>query len=282
MGRRIMNVFREAVLLLILFMHGTWGQAAYWIVEYDGEPQDYQVIREGRELDVESQLLLEENDQVKVITNAKQLIVENDDDGSRVVLTSADKHMVVPAAEEPPGVIVNMINLIKDWVGSTKNNAIETRTMASRGDGIVLLLGVSDIENKLFSDTDHIAVFWEGGRPPYTLLLLDEDENRLWSANDISAKHTVVEYDKLLPGRYGIEVKGESSTSYISLLVVDEDKAPDEYREIMSSTVPVSVKRKAAVVSLAQQEDWVFQALQLTLEDNMVEMRDLILKNIKP
>ena len=93
---------------------------------------------------------------------------------------------------------------------------------------------------------------------------MDEGNNVIAAKSNIKENSITLTDLDLPTGDYGLEVWGESSSSYVEFSVVSEEKLPALYINILNSHVPVKIKRNYSVLVLASYPEWVFQSLQLS------------------
>lgn len=272
--------FLLALLLGVFVPQIVW--AAFWVDDFTGESDEYHLVRQGKELTIGAQMLLRTGDQLRVLSETGEIHLEQDDPGSNrlFVLTQKNGVFKVPESNTPPGVIENMIALGEKWLNKAPEEKRTTRSLTSRGGEPVLISGASDLKNYLFTGSDALTVYWSGGEPPYRVRLLDEDDNVIIEQNGIQDNFITLKNITLSAGNYGLEVFGDSSSSYIALTVVESDQAPALYHKILASHAPEKVKQRYATFVLASEPRWLFQALQQSGEYSLCDFKQNILHGI--
>ncbi|PXX14301.1 hypothetical protein C8R27_11634 [Nitrosomonas ureae] len=269
------------VLLVSIFIPQTlW--AAFWIDDFTGEPGEYRLVRQGNELTIEAQMLLRTGDELRVLSETGEIQLEqNDPDNNKqFILTQKNGVFRVPESSTPPDIIENMIALGEKWFEKVSEEKKSTRSLTSRGGAPVLILGASDHKNYLIAGLDALTVYWSGGEPPYRVRLLDKNDNIITEQNGIQHNYITLTDIILSTGDYGLEVLGDSSSSYIALTVVQSDQAPALYHKIHASQVPEKVKQRYAMLALASEPKWLFQSLQWAHRYGLRDFRQGILMGI--
>lgn len=271
-----------ALLLSIFIPQTLW--AAFWIDDFTGEPEEYRLVRQGSELTIEAQMLLRTGDELRVLSETGEIHLEqNDPDNNKqLVLTQKNGSFRVPESSVPPDVIQNMITLGEKWFEKVSEEKKSTRSLTSRGGAPVLISGASDFKNYLFAGLDSLTVDWSGGEPPYRVRLLDKNDNIITEQNGIQHNYIKLTDIKLSTGDYGLEVLGDSSSSYIALTVVEADQASALYHKIYASHVPEKVKHRYATLALASEPRWLFQSLQWAQRYGLRDFRQGILVGLVP
>ena len=145
-----------------------------------------------------------------------------------------------------------------------------------------MILGASDLKNYLIVGFDSLLIHWSGGESPYRIRLLDDDDNIVIEKNNIQQNNITLTNLVLPMGHYGLEVLGNSSSSYIALAIVEADKVPPIYNKIIASQASAKVKQRYAAMALAGQSQWRFQALQLAERYGLTNLKQNILNGMVP
>ena len=270
--------------LLLCFVVSQPALAVFWIEEFTGEQEEYRLIRQSKEWKVEAGMVLETGDELSVLSDTGELQILQDDHEHENLfpLTRKDGSFKVPKPEAPSGEIRNMLALGKRLMTQTPEEKTATRSMKARGDGPVLILGASDLKNCLIAGFDSLLIHWSGGEPPYRIRLFDEDDNIIVEKNNIQ-QNNITLTDMTFPvGNYGLEVLGNSSSSYIALAVVDPDRAPPLYNKMIASQASVKVKQRYAALMLATRPQWLFQTLQMAERYGLPNLKQNILNGFAP
>lgn len=270
--------------LLLCFVISQPAWAVFWIEDFTGKQEEYRLIRQSKDWKVEAGMVLETGDELSVLSDTGELQILQDDHEHENLfpLTRKDGSFKVPKPEALSGEIRNMLALGKRLMTQTPEEKTPTRSMKARGDGPVLILGASDLKNYLIAGFDSLLIHWSGGELPYRIRLLDEDDNIIIEKNNIQ-QNNITLTDMTLPiGNYGLEVLGNSSSSYIALEVVDPDKTPPLYNKIIASQASVKVKQRYAAMVLASQSQWLFQTLQLAECHGLLNLKQSILNGVVP
>ncbi len=280
--KRSLIQFLLALLLGVFIPQIVW--SAFWVDGFTGESDEYRLVRQGAELTIEAQMLLRTGDELRVLSETGKIHLEQDDPGSNKLFTLTQKSGVfrVPESSTPPGVIKNMIALGEKWLNKASEEKRTTRSLTSRGGEPVLISGASDLKNHLFTGLDSLTVYWSGGGPPYRVQLLNENENIVIEKSGIQNNHITFKDITLSVGNYGVEVFGDSSSSYIALTIVESDQAPALYHKIFASHVPDKVKQRYAMLVLASEPRWLFQALQWAEQYGLRDFKQGILNDQWP
>ncbi|SEP70199.1 hypothetical protein [Nitrosomonas ureae] len=270
------------LLVSVLIPQTLW--AAFWIDDFTGEPEEYRLVRQGNELTIEAQMLLRTGDELRVLSETGEIQLEqNDPDNNKqFILTQKNGVFRVPESSTPPDIIENMIALGEKWFEKVSEEKKSTRSLTSRGGAPVLILGASDHKNYLIAGLDALTVYWSGGEPPYRVRLLDKNDNIITEQNGIQHNYITLTDITLSTGEYGLEVLGDSSSSYIALTVVQSDQAPALYHKIHTSHVPEKVKHRYATLALASEPKWLLQSLQWAQRYGLQDFRQDILMGHVP
>ena len=261
---------------LLFFPSLSWG--AYWIVEMEtfGTPDEYRLTREGKQVEVEKLMVLKTGDKLEVNHKDGRLVLDLEDN-SRTILTNQNSPFTVPKAQDPHGIIKNLIDRIfSKWKHGTKSIVAKTRGPTP------VLLGTSDVENFIFPETNVLVAHWRGGRSPFQIQLLDASYGVVAENTDIHAYSAQLTDLSLAPGEYGLVVKGWKSSTYTAIKVVKPEEKPQILMEIVESRSPDKVKDSFSVLALSSRQEWLFQALQLAEKNNLQDLKQDILNGNVP
>lgn len=270
--------------LLLCFVISQPAWALFWIEAFTGEQEEYRLIRQNKELQVETGMVLETGDELSVLSDTGELQVLQDDHEHENLFSFTRQNGLfkVPGPTAPSSEIRNTLALGKRLMMQPPEEKMSAKSMKARGDRPVLILGASDLKNYLIAGFDSLLIHWSGGEPPYRIRLLDDDDNIVIEKNNIQQNHITVTDLALPRGHYGLEVLGNSSSSYIALAVVEPDKAPPIYNKIIASQASAKVKERYAAMALAGQSQWLFQTLQLAERYGLSNLKQNILNGMVP
>jgi len=118
--------------------------------------EEYHMIRQGKEVKVEVQMLLKTGDELSVLSKTGMLHLLQDD-GEREtmhILTKQNLLFKVPESSAPSGLIHNMIALGKQWFENASKENTLPRTLAPRS---LTLRGAEPV--LLFGEPDQLSLY---------------------------------------------------------------------------------------------------------------------------
>lgn len=256
--------------------------AALWLDGYTGREEEYRLIRQNKELRVEEGAALEAGDELSVLSEIGELRIlkENQEYGELILLTHKNGVFKVPESEALSSELRNLLKKIKKIIEEFFKSQAHLVSTGSRGSAPILVQGASsELKNHLLAELDFLQIQWEGGEPPYRVRLLDEHGNTIFEKKDIQLTNISLANVVLNVGCYKLEVLDNSSSSNITLAVVDSKEIPLLYNEIQGSSMPIKIKMRYIVMVLASQSQWLFQALQLAERYGMTDLKQNILNH---
>lgn len=276
-----MTLFLASFLTGVL-LFSPLANAAYWIGNYTGDPREFSLTRDNQSLEIQAETLLNTGDKITVLSATGVMRLTNDDDDSEIVLDKDNASYVVPQSKEPPTLIKNLYSLVSEWLSQATSEKVQAKSLSTRGDEPVLLLGASDWKNLIPANSGELIVYWSGGKVPFQVRLTDSDDKVIMLKSDIEDNHVTLGGLELVAGEYLLKVLGKSSSSIIQLDVVKKTAMPSLYTDIIKSRAPQRIKNKFSVLALANKPDWIFHSLQLANEYGLLGIKERILHRDVP
>lgn len=279
MSRRIPSLFM--LLFCLLIPQTTW--ATWWLEAYDGKPEDFRLIRDGKAFAVINGTVLKPGDTINILSADGKLVLKDDFDNKAKTITKRDGTFTIPPQHPRPGPLGNVFALIDEKICIFFNYKTTKSELSSRSKGLpVLILGASSAKNYLLAGTDTLTVHWIDGEPPYRVQLLDDEDNVIAKKTGIQDTHATFTDANLPTGEYTLKVSGKVSSYFIHLTAVEAKNAPDLYHTIMASDMPDLFKKRYAATVLGSKPEWKLQALLLAEQTGWHAFRDRILDGKTP
>lgn len=240
------------------------------IVDFDGKPEHYQVLRDGHPLPIQKPLDLVDGDEITVLQDARRIfLVLYNGDGLLVELTKPKGRFVVQAGQLP-NVSVNIMRWLWGWLATAhEEHEASTVSMHVRGAGGNALLSLpllSEWAGHLVAGTRPLALAWQGGQAPYRVRVRQADAVVPVLAMDLVPESRVRTAPIVLqPGTYVVEIQ-DSKGSQIGgrVEVLPDSQAPTEPEELAQTRLSDPMHDTLVAMWLASLDDgaWAFEAYQ--------------------
>jgi hypothetical protein len=239
-----------------------------WIESFEGEAEQYQILRDGQRVPVEIFTILLEGDQVVVMSPAGRIRLALGD-GSLVeeVRSGSGGYIVRPA--HAPTLPINMMRWAGRWFTSwhrSQQNGIVPVYVRKGSSSPILLPPLRDIPDRLQAGVRPLFLAWHGGHAPYRVSLVRAGVNGfILSVDNVRELRLRSEPLSLSPGSHILTVEDANGRqARAKLLVVSNDELPAAPDELTRSGLAPAARVTLFAAWLASREDqrWVFEAYQ--------------------
>jgi hypothetical protein len=251
------------------------GQAATWIEDYVGQPEDYRLQRKGESVPVAIYVELMPRDKIEVLKQDGVLHLKRDDGTGEDV--THGKGYEVPACGKPPGVFSNLLK----WAGKSLtgfraegvDKAVVQLRVKGPGKAPPITFELAPGNNaRLTAGTRRLHLAWCGGLRPFRLRLLAAEGNDVMPDQqdiylpDTSPWRFTTPAVRLTTGQYRLEISDGQWTAMIGVEVVPESELPPRPAEL--ELIPDDEMRETIyALWLATQGDaWMLEAYQRAVE----------------
>jgi hypothetical protein len=242
------------------------GTAVGWIESFDGTPEQYRLVRSGKEMPVSMFLPIHHGDDIAVLQGGRRIRLILD--GGRVVeeLTQSNSRYVVRESRRVPTLPDNLINWAGSWFTKWHQERLTTVSVHVRSDKNISIPLLADRRQLLVVSDRALAIAWKGGAPPFTVRVgLDVSTRGAFvSAEGLSGRRVLLPDVALAPGRYSVRIAdshGSEATAPFS--VVARERLPSEPESIRFAAPDVTRQTLlAAWLTTVESGEWVFQGYQ--------------------
>jgi hypothetical protein len=274
-----MNImFKNIVLTLLLGLsvtvNATSSAVVGWIDDFEGEPNNYSLIRGSQPLPVEFFTPLQNGDKVRAL-HAQHRIILKFGDKTRVEVTQKNSPHIVKAIGKVPSKFDHLLT----WVGESitswyrKEKEVEERISThTKGDAYsdvlpdIKLLTVpkrSDKKMQVTVGMKPLYLAWAGGTPPYNLEI-KRHKKTLVSLKGLSTRRIHSLKCLLLQrGDYRVILRDakQKQLAYTFTVVANKPPYPPE---LQNANLPDLTRLTLQAAWLAAQEKgiWAFEAYQ--------------------
>jgi hypothetical protein len=251
-------------LTAIVLMSALPASAEIWVKDFNGQPEQYKLLRNGKNFGIQYYLVLKKGDQIWV-DKGQKLNLESDD-GQIIVIKSSNSPYLVQDEGKAPGVLTNLVS----WAGEWFNAKVEDGTaqpvvsLVTRAEITPIVLSLASAQPvKLMADTRPLHFVWEGGDPPYRVQLLSRD-NKMVVLNQDGIKEP--RYDSpsvfLNPGAYQLKINDQGRNVEVNLEVVANQDLPKPPSELSTEKNDSARETLYSLWLAAQGKQWVLEAYQ--------------------
>lgn len=256
-----MNPVLVWTLMLLVLTMPLPARAAVWIRDFQGEPTEYRLERNGQPLPVQYYQTLQPGDRLWVETH--RVLRLEFDDGSVVAVKPADSPYTVQDTGAAPGVLANLIAWAGDWL---QTHAETTASLVTRSDGATIALPLIPAPPaRLEAGTRALSLAWSGGKPPFHVSL-ERQADKIVALNEPGV--TLERFSSppldLIPGLYELTIlDGRGAKTVASIEVVTAAELPAAPGELAAAAGADSLKATVHALWLAAQgESWLLEAYQ--------------------
>lgn len=255
-----------AVVAQVLGPPAAAGLVAGWIDGFEGDAEQYLVLRGGQRVAVEIFTPLLEGDAIAVKSAAGLLRVAVGDGGSVTEVRSAPAPYIVGPARVPT-LPTNLMRWAASWFTpwnrARQNPVVEVYVRSGRP---ILLPPFDGTPGRLQAGTRPLFVAWKGGKPPYRVTLgRDGADALLVSLTGLSEPRVRTHNVVLASGTYVLVVEGaEGGQDRARVIVVPPGQVPVAPDELVRSEIAPAVRSTLFAAWLASRDDgvWVYEAYQ--------------------
>jgi hypothetical protein len=259
-----MDMRMQKCLTAIVLMAALPAGAEIWVKDFNGQPDQYVLQRNGKNLGIRHYLVLKKGDQIRV-EKGQELNLESDD-GQIVVVKSSNSPYLVQDEGKAPGVLTNLVS----WAGEWLNAKVEDGTaqpvvsLVTRAEITPIIMPLVQVQpTKLMADTRSLHFIWEGGDPPYRVQLMSQD-NKTMVLDQDGLKEP--RYDSpsvtLNPGSYRLKVNDHDRNIEVELEVVANQDLPKPPSELSAGIDDSAKETLYALWLSAYGKQWMLEAYQ--------------------
>lgn len=280
------SFFAPLLSVLFLFPPHQNANAADWIDQIIGNSQSVVVSRKGNFIKAEEMLRLQPGDIVKVQDDKVTVRILL---GSGAVknITKAQSPYTVSGKQGGSSFLNNLVGEVKKMLVASSDQT-EPVEFISRGMGKKLsILAVGDEENLVLAGSKNLSINWQGGKAPYSLELIDVDNDKsVLTKSGISDHQLVVDGAKvgesgLAAGEYEVALESLGVTpptsQEIGLSIVDKDQLPENAQKLLELKLDERVEARLMVNLLHKLPKWRFYAYNLAVSHGLEKEQKLLL-----
>ena len=275
--------FLSALLTVVFFFNAPQGVlAAVWVEQISGDAKAIVIVRKGDFLKAKEMMRLQPGDVVKVLDGKASVRILL---GSGVVksVNKAKSPYKVAGKEGGSSFLSNLVGEVKQMLVASSEQT-EAVAMMTRGRTKQLkVLGAGAEENLILAGSPSLTLVWHGGKAPYNISLLNEDDDKpLVFKTGLSELKMVLETGKigeagLESGEYQIlvEEKGSkpSTSLEVGLLLVERDELPDNAQKLLELALDKRVEARLLINLLHKQPEWRLFAYSLAVHHGLEKER---------
>lgn len=234
---------------------------------FDGGPEDYRVLREGRLISVDLFLELFDGDEVSVLHDSHRIRLDLYYGDGRLVEWGKRQGPLVVRAGAVPTVGMNFRRWAWSWFAKAREeNSVSVHVRGATGVVPLSLPLLAERPGRLIAGTRPLAIAWFGGRPPYRVCVYRVDtQSSILALEEIGDLRLRSDSIALRPGAYVVEVR-DADGSRVSgrFEVLPKGQAPPDPAELSQSRLPDPVRTTMVAVWLASRGNgaWVLEAYQ--------------------
>ncbi len=264
---------------IVLLLSATAANGSYWVSNFEGSADGYDVIRNNETIALEQLMLLEPGDMILIKKPGGGVLVI-DEHNEHHKLTFDDTPYVVPESASPPRLLGNVRNWVASWWSTRGNQNTSSMSAVSRGGFEPTIIGAEDGDKLLLSGTRNLHLAWNGGIPPFDVTLTSESGEMLAKETDLPGYSASLPAVLLKGGQYHLQVAAGDAVSRITLMVTDAESLPDQAKEILKIDIPEEIRFGYIAMLLSGYADWRFEALQLAHHYELTQLElDLLADN---
>lgn len=256
------RTLRWSLLLALLAAAPT--QAATWIKDFRGNPEDYRLERNGQALPIRYYQDLKTGDRLSVIPTG-ELRLERDD-GTLLVVKSADSPYTVQDTGQAPGVWANLVAWAGNWLYARHEDgtAQPVVSLSTRNQGTPIALPLAPVSPiRLLADERSLRLMWTGGQSPFRVHLTSADGKTVLIDQTVEKRRFSSPPLNLTPGTYQLVIQDAHYQATLAVEVVAAAAIPVPAPDWTATASADGSRETAYAVWLAAQgEPWWLEAYQ--------------------
>ncbi len=246
--------------------------AEIWVKDFQGQPEQYQLQRNGKNQKIRHYLVLNNGDQI--IVKGKWLELESGD-GTVVPVKPSDSPYQVLDADKAPSVLTNLVSWAGEWFKKKVDDgtaqpeitvvAVVTRSLARRTEIAPITLPLTPKEPvRLVAGLRPVHLAWKGGAPPFRVQLIGRDNKGLvFNQQGLMEPRYESPLVKLTPGIYRLTIADQDRNINVELEVVASKGVPKPPAELAATASADSARETIYALWLsAQGKQWILEAYQ--------------------
>jgi len=275
----IMNImFKKIVLTFLLGLsvtvNATSSAVVGWIDDFEGDPNNYSLIRGSQPLPVEFFTPLQNGDQIKAL-HAQHRIILKFGDKTRVEVSQKNSPHVVKPIGKVPSQFDHLLTWVGEWITIwyRKEKAVEKRISSSiKGDASnevppdIKLLTVPkrpDKKMQVTSGMKPLYLAWAGGTPPYHVEIKRHKKTLVYLKGLPTWRIHTLKCLLLQRGDYRVILRDakQKPLEYTFTVVANKPPYPPE---LQNANLPALTRLTLQAAWLAAQDRgiWAFEAYQ--------------------
>ena len=252
--------------LLLALSLATPTQAAIWIKDFQGIPEDYRLERNGQTLPIQYYLDLKTGDQLSV-TPEHELRLESDD-GTVLAIKSSDSPYTVQDPGQAPGVWTNLVTWAGGWLRAQHEDdtAKPVVSLNTRNQNLPIVLPLAPVSPvRLLAGERSLQLTWTGGAAPFEVRLTSADGNTVLLDQKTSQWRCNSPLLNLKPGTYQLTIQDQQhqqATRTVEAVAAAAFPTPTANWTATATAEDGSKETVYAVWLAAQGEPWLLEAYQ--------------------
>jgi hypothetical protein len=264
-------IFKNVVLILLLGLSVNASSAIVgWIDDFEGEPNNYSLIRGEQPLPVEFFTPLQNGDKVKALHTQHRIILKFGDE-TRIEVTQKNSPYIVKQVGQVPSKFDHLLTWVGEWLTIWYRKEKETAIQISiKGDAdvppYIKMLTVpkySEQKIQVTIGTKPLYLAWASGTPPYDVEIKRDQETLVQLSGLPTWRIHTLKCLLLQRGDYRVilsDAKHEP-VEYIFTVVANKPLYPPE---LQNANLPELTRLTLQAAWLASQDRgiWAFEAYQ--------------------
>lgn len=257
--------------LLLALLVSLPAHAAIWIKDFQRQPEDYRLERNGKTLPIQYYQILQTGDRLSMEKEG-ELRLERDD-GTELVIRLGNSPYTVTAQDtnpgQAPGIWTNLVAWASGWLHARNEDGTAKPPvhLGTRNDAVIpLTLPLAPVAPiQLMAGERALHLTWAGGQPPFQIRLRRDREAALLVDQQVDQKRRFSSPPlSLTPGAYQLTIQDHRQPAVtLTVEVVAAAALPVPAAQWTVVTGTDSLKETVYAVWLAaQNEAWLLEAYQ--------------------
>lgn len=276
----------------LLLLSTNLAYAVLFIADIEGKSETVEIQREGKILPPAFFMPLKEKDIIR-ITSADTKLTLLRDGRNPTILNRSNTPFTIPQQNPSQSVWDSIVAWWTDI--PTPESREKAIAVFGRGDDTpgksypLKLLGSNPHgDNWITLETPQLYIAWEGGKAPFTIRLLDE-QNNILVEHQSQIRSVLLSTKKLQVGQnYHVQVScidpsKSNQTRIVNLIddrkltIVSADKLPTDIQSLNQLSLSREAKTRLKLAYLPQIPEWHFEALQAAHSKNLEDIKKKLL-----